>query len=92
MKNLRVVQYADNCSDNFTLIIRDLNNILGGPTFKQNDVRFVRPKTLLNEVESLYEVKFRNNHRKRNSYSLFLGKSGSSTVKRRGITAFDYPA
>ena len=40
--------------------------LLGGPTFKQNDVRFVRPKTLLNEVESLYEVRYLNNHLKWN--------------------------
>ena len=48
---------------NFTVVLMLL---LGGPTFKQNDVRFVRPKTLLNEVESLYEVRYLNNHLKWN--------------------------
>lgn len=46
----------------------DLILCVGGPTFKQNDVRFVRPKTLLNEVESLYEVKYLNSYPKPNGF------------------------
>ena len=60
---------------------RILKWALGGPTFKQNDVRFVRPKTLLNEVESLYEVRYFMIALIPNINMIILGKSGSPAIK-----------